>query len=377
MKRLTYLSGTRADFGLMERTLKRIASSDQFDLELVVTGMHLSDRFGRTEREVTASGLRVALRIDVPIDEDSSRGMGVAAGIITSAMANYFAERPRDGIILLGDRGEMLSAAIAALYASVPVIHIAGGERSGSVDESIRHAITKLAHVHLVSTEDGRRRVIGLGEQPGQVHRVGAPGLAGLLDCATTDLGELARKYGFDPARPYALLLHHPVVQDAQSAGDQWRAIFAALEKTDLQVVALLPNADYGTDAIRREIDRQTSTKRLIKIEHMPRSDYVSALRHARFLIGNSSSGIVEAATLQTPVVNIGDRQAERLRSANVFDASYEPASIACAIDLAEKFDPAGLVNVFGGSDADTRICEILAAKDLSDPDLLKKSMTY
>lgn len=376
-KRLAYLTGTRADFGLMEPILQAIAASPVLELELVVTGMHLSDHFGRTEREIEASGLPIAARIEVPIDDDSGRGMGVATGMVTCGMADYLADHPRDGLIVLGDRGEMLAGATAALFAGVPIIHVAGGERSGSVDESIRHAISKLAHVHCVAAQDGEQRLIGMGEEPWRIHRVGAPGLAGLEALASVAREDLAARYGFDPARSYALLLFHPVVQDADLAGDQWRAIFAALVPTGLQVLVLMPNADHGTGAIRAAIDDVIAQGRAIGIAHMPRADYASALRHAAFLIGNSSSGIVEAAAFGTPVVNVGDRQHGRLRSANVFDCPCEVPAIAAAITQAENFDASGLVNVYGEPTADRRIRDVLEQLDLADPALRKKIMPY
>ena len=376
-KRLAYLTGTRADFGLMEPILQSVAASPLLDLELVVTGMHLSDRFGRTERDIVASGLPIARRIPVDIDDDSGRGMGRAAGQVTCGMADYLADRPRDGLIVLGDRGEMLAGAMAALFAGVPIIHVAGGERSGSVDESIRHAISKLAHIHCVAAEDGERRLLGMGEEPWRIHRVGAPGLAGLEALASVPNAELAARYGYDPARPHALLLFHPVVQDADQAGAQWQTIFAALEPFDVQILVLMPNADHGTGAIRQAMGPVIAAGRAVAIDHMPRADYVSALRHAQFLIGNSSSGIVEAATLHTPVVNVGDRQQGRLRSASVFDAPCEGAAIADAIRKAQDCDAVGIANVYGEPDADRLVRAVLEQADLADPALRKKIMAY
>jgi UDP-hydrolysing UDP-N-acetyl-D-glucosamine 2-epimerase len=212
-----------------------------------------------------------------------------------------------------------------------------------------------------------------MGEEPWRIHVTGTPGLAGLKELAGVGRDELAARYGFNPARPFALLLFHPVVQDAAEAGAQWRAIFEALAGEELQILALLPNADHGTDGIRAAIGESG----LIPIEHMPRGDYVSALRQADFLIGNSSSGIIEAATLGTAVVNVGDRQDGRLRSANVFDAGTEAPAIAAAIGKARAFDPAGLVSVYGEAHADRRIRTLLEETDLADRRLRKKVMTY
>lgn len=377
-RRLTYLTGTRADFGVMAPILREIAASPSLELDLLVTGMHLSERYGSTVREVEASGLPISARIPVAIDQDSGLGMALSAAEVLRATARFLADNRRDAMIVLGDRWEMLAAAQAALYAGLPIVHLCGGERSGSIDESLRHAISKLAHLHLVAAEDGERRLLGMGEEPWRIHRIGAPGLPGLAERAgETDLIALAERYGFDPGRPYALLLFHPVVQDAEDSGTQWRALFDALAPTGLQVVSLLPNADTGTDRIRAEIARAANAGGIVAVEHMPREDYLAALGHAAFLIGNSSSGIVEAATLGTAVVNVGDRQAGRLRSANVFDADFEPAGLAAAIAAARDFDASGLVNVYGEAHADRRVREVLESIDLADPALLKKSMTY
>jgi UDP-hydrolysing UDP-N-acetyl-D-glucosamine 2-epimerase len=377
-RRLTYLTGTRADFGVMAPILREIAASPSLELDLLVTGMHLSERFGATVREVEASALPISARIPVAIDQDSGLAMGLSAAEVLAATSRFLADNRREAFIVLGDRWEMLAAAQAALYAGLPVVHLCGGERSGSIDESLRHAISKLAHVHLVAAEDGERRLLGMGEEPWRIHRIGAPGLPGLeARAAQTDLATLAQRYDFDATRPYALLLFHPVVQDARMAGTQWRALFDALAPTGLQVVSLLPNADTGTDLIRAEIASAAANGRVVAVEHMPRDDYVSALSHAEFLIGNSSSGIVEAATLGTAVVNVGDRQAGRMRSANVFDADFEPVSLAAAIAAAREFDASGLVNVYGEAHADRRTREVLESLDFADPALLKKSMTY
>lgn len=377
MRRLTYLTGTRADFGVMQPILSEIAASPFLELDLIVTGMHLSERFGMTVAEVEASGLPISARIPVPIDDDSALGMGLSAAKVTEAIARFLAEHQRDAFIVLGDRWEMLAAAQSVLFAGIPLVHLCGGERSGSIDESMRHAISKLAHIHLVAADDGQRRLIGMGEEPWRIHKVGAPGLPGLVEMAQVDRTVLGERYGFDPAQPFALLLFHPVVQDAQSAGRQWKELFDALAETGLQIVSLLPNADSGTDQIRKEIDEAARTGKLITVEHMPREDYVSALRQARFLIGNSSSGIVEAATLGTPVVNVGDRQAGRLRGPNVFDTSFDQPELRKAIAAARNFDASGLVNVYGETHADRRVREVLETVDLADPALLKKSMTY
>lgn len=376
-KRIVYLTGTRADFGLMLPTLRAIDQSPRLELRLIVTGMHLSDRFGRTEREVRASGLAVERTIPVPIDNDSGHGMGLSTGLITCGVADYLAETRCDALMLLGDRGEMLGAATAALFAGVPIVHVAGGDRSGSVDESIRHSISKLAHIHCVSNDDSRQRLIRMGEDPDRIFDVGAPGLVGLVAPDRVTAVTVRNRYGVQDDEPFVLLLFHPVVQQAPEAGVQWRAIFDALAEHPFRCVALMPNADHGTTAIRNEIESMQNAGRLSVIDHMPRANYLALLAEGRFLIGNSSSGIIEAATLGTPVVNVGERQAGRLRSANVFDAPPEKDAINQAIRNALAFDPHGLRNVYGEPHADIKIREILEATDFSDSRLRMKIISY
>lgn len=376
-KRITYITGTRADFGVMQPILQRMADSPSIGLDLIVTGMHLSERFGSTVREIERSGLPIAARIPVPIEDDSGYGMALCAAEVTRGTAEFLAAAPRDGLMILGDRWEMLAAAQTALLVGLPIVHLCGGERSGSIDDSIRHALSKLAHLHLVAAADGEERLLRMGEERWRIHRIGAPGLPGLAERASVELIDLAARYGFDANRPFALMLFHPVVQDAAESGWQWRAVLDPLIGTGLQIVSLLPNADHGSGAISEEIAAAAQRGQLLPVTHMPRDDYVSAVRHARILIGNSSSGIVEAATLGTAVVNIGDRQIGRLRSANVFDTGFGRDEIVAAIGLALAFDSTGLVNVYGEANADLRVTEVLEQVDLTDPAMLKKSMPY
>lgn len=375
--RLTYLTGTRADFGLVRRSLDRIAATPGLAVELLVTGMHLSNRFGHTVDEIVASGLPIVDRIAVPIDDDSGRGMGVSTGMITCAVADYLARDRCDALLLLGDRGEMLAGATAALLAGVPIVHVAGGDVSGSVDDAIRHAISKMAHVHCVSNDGAAERLLRMGEMAERIHNIGAPGLVGLVRPEPDVLSAACARYGLAGPGQFAMLLFHPVVQEANLAGAQCQAILTALAGYEFGYLALLPNADHGTNAIRHEIEAMASSGRLVMVDHLPRDDYLSLLSASRFMIGNSSSGIVEAATLGTPVVNVGDRQLGRLRSANVFDALADPLDVSRAIEAALRFDPAGLQNVYGDGHADRRLADVLVRTDFSDTQLLIKQQLY
>lgn len=373
LQRITYLTGTRADFGLMRRCLDRIASTPELSVELLVTGMHLSSRFGLTVREIEESGHTIASRIAVPIDDDSGRGMGVSTGLITCAVADYLASGRCDALLLLGDRGEMLAGATAALFAGTPIVHVSGGDVSGSVDDSIRHAVSKISHIHCVSNQESSERLMRMGEMPSRIFNIGAPGLVGLRRPPSSVLREVCDRYGFAGPDSFAMLLFHPIVQEAELAGQQWRTIFEALSSFDVECLALLPNADHGTNAIREEIQSMSSLGRLAMIDHLPREDYLALLAASKFLIGNSSSGIVEAASLGTPVVNVGERQFGRLRSSNVIDTSTDYNAICNAIKSALSFVSRDFENVYGAGDADIRLAEVLVGTDFSDPDLIIK----
>lgn len=377
MRRLIYVTGTRADFGLMLPTLRRLATTPGLGLDLVVTGMHLSDRFGRTETEVKASGLDVAARVSIPIEDDSAGGMARCAGEMAAAMGQLLAERRPDALLLLGDRSEMLAAALPATVAAVPIVHFCGGERSGTVDESMRHATSKLAHLHMVANDEAGERLIRMGEEPWRVHQVGSPGLVKIEGLACASPADLASRYGFDPTRPYALVLFHSVVQDAACAGEPVRLALQCLAKRGLQALCLLPNADHGTGHIRQELEAMAALSSVTLTVHMPREHYLSALANAAVLVGNSSSGIIEAASFGTPVVNIGDRQEGRARNANVVDADVESRSIEAALDRAAAWPRDRRDNIYGDGRTDERVAEILATADLAAPALLKKRMTY
>ncbi len=375
-RKVLYLSGTRADFGLMLPTLQRLRATPTIALELAVTGMHLSPRFGLTVREVEASGLAISARITAEIDDDGV-GMGRGAAQVMAGMVALLAERRPNVLLLLGDRAEMLAGAFAAVLAGVPVVHLCGGERSGTIDDAMRHAISKLAHVHLVATEGSRQRLLRMGEEDARIHVVGTPGLVGLEAMAQWTREEAARRFELDAARPIAAVLFHPVVQDADLAGTQCGALLQAVRAEGMQAICLLPNADTGNSRIRAEIDRVCADREGFRaVTHLSRGDYVSLLAAADLLIGNSSSGIIEAASFGTPVVNVGDRQLDRERNGNVIDAPAEEAAIRAAIRLARELPRELRENVYGDGETDVRVAALMASIAL-DGALLKKSNTY
>ncbi|MBX3625482.1 MAG: UDP-N-acetylglucosamine 2-epimerase (hydrolyzing) [Rhizobacter sp.] len=375
-RRVCYLTGTRADFGLMVSTLHAIRRDPRFSLSLIVTGMHLSDAYGRTVREVEAEGFDIAAR--VPVDLSDATGAAMARGLGTTLVGAVDAlERIKpDVLLLLGDRGEMLAGALAAIHLGVPIAHLHGGERSGTVDEPVRHAISKLAHLHLVATTQSRDRLIRLGEQGAQVHVTGAPGLDGLAALATESRQALCAEDGFDPTRPVALFVYHPVLHEAGSAGLEASLALSAAVAAGCQVLAMMPNADAGSQAVREALMRQQGSGRVVVKTHLPRPRFVSWMAVCDVMMGNSSSGIIEAATFGTPVINIGSRQNLRERNDNVADVVAEPLALQAAIESALRAGRRPCINRYGDGQAAHRIVESLASLERTDG-LMAKSNAY
>lgn len=358
-RRIAYVSGTRADFGLMESTLRAIDAAPELELAIVVTGMHLDPAYGYTVDEIVATGLDVSQRIEIEQGVPSGALMAKNIGRMVVGFTEAFEQLRPDVVLVLGDRGEMLAAAVAALHLQIPICHIHGGERSGTVDEPVRHAVSKLANFHFVATEESRDRLIRMGEAQDHVILTGAPGLDGLQDMAG-DAPAVLAKYGLDPALPFAILLYHPVVQEAEAAIASTDMLLDALAAIDLQVLALKPNSDAGSAGILDRLEHGAARGAVHLVTHLPRRDYVTLLKAAVLLIGNSSSGIIEAATFGTPVVNIGSRQDMRQRSGNVFDAQTSGESIAQALAAALAAGRRSTRNVYGDGHAGARIVDAL-----------------
>lgn len=365
-RKVCYVTGTRADFGLLQSTLQLIQRSEALELSIIATGMHLSRDYGLTIEHIRAAGLDVAARIKV--EEGSSTGALMAKNIgrmligITTALEGI---RP-DVVMVLGDRGEMLAGALAAIHLKIPVVHIHGGERSGTVDEPIRHAISKLADFHFVATDESKTRLVRMGEVADHVHVVGAPGLDGLKELAATDRRTLCAAVGFDPAGPLALMVYHPVLQEAEKSGEHAAQIVDALRASRMQVLALRPNSDAGSADVRAVLAARAAAGELQLVTDLPRTEFVSWIAACDLFIGNSSSGIIEAATFGTPVVNVGSRQNLRQRNANVIDTSVERACLDDAIAKALAVSRFDGNNVYGKGTAGECIVRLLTELDIS-----------
>jgi GDP/UDP-N,N'-diacetylbacillosamine 2-epimerase (hydrolysing) len=360
----------------MVPTLHAIRRDPRLSLSLLVTGMHLSEVHGLTVREVEAEGFDIAARIPVDLSASTGAAMARATGVTLIGAVDALERLAPDMLLLLGDRGEMLAGALAAIHLGIPIVHLHGGERSGTVDEPVRHAISKLAHVHLVATSQSRDRLIRLGETGTQVHVTGAPGLDGLSALASESRAALCAGEGLDPARPVALLIYHPVLHEAGSAGQDIRHALDAAVAVGCQVLAMMPNADAGSLAVREVLQQRHVPGQMVVKTHLPRPRFASWMAACDVMIGNSSSGIIEAATFGTPVINIGSRQNLRERNDNVVDVAAEPAALQAAIASALRAGRQPCTNRYGDGQAARRIVNCLAAIERSDV-LMAKSNAF
>lgn len=377
-RKIAVVTGTRAEYGLLSDIIRRIHRDPSLQLQLVVTGQHLARPFGFTVREIVADGFPIAARVPLPLAHDSGAAIGRAMAVATAGLSRVYSRLAPDLLVLLGDRHEALAAAVAALPARIPVAHIHGGESSeGAIDEQIRHAITKLSHVHFPVTEAYRRRIVQMGEDPRRVFQFGAPGIDNLRRMKFRDRAELYRELGLPHDRPIGVVTFHPATLDPDGAAAQSRALMQALAaREDVFWVLTLPGADVGYRVIvenaRRFVARHP-TGALLKpsLGHL---NYLSLLRHAAIVVGNSSSGIIEAPSFGVPVVNIGDRQKGRVRAANVIDVPAVTArAIGIAITRALRKGRARVVNPYAGRDTCARIVATLKRVPLG-PILLKKT---
>lgn len=374
-RKILYVSGTRADYGLMRRTLRAVEESPDLSLEILVCGMHLDPAAGETVTELSADGFTIVGRVATHEYPRTGGGMARGVGRMIVEFTAIMEDRRPDVVLLLGDRGEMLAAAIAALHLNIPIAHIHGGERSGTIDEPVRHAISKLAHIHFVATTASRDRLIAMGERADNIFVVGAPGLDGLTSGLSADRCELARQAGLNPALPMALFLYHPVSQESEDAGLIADAILNALRQRAVQVVALMPNTDGGSEAVAAQVELRRVDPLVRVFTHLRRDAFVDWMAAADFMIGNSSAGIIEAASFGTPVVNVGPRQTLRERGANVIDADNDPQDLVRAIDLALATPRCAGENIYGDGRTAPRIASLLGTIELAG--LLWKCNAY
>jgi UDP-hydrolysing UDP-N-acetyl-D-glucosamine 2-epimerase len=367
VRRVGVVTVSRSDYGHLRPVLEGIRSAPDLELVLFVAGMHLSPDFGLTVREIEADGVPIAERIDMLEGGDTPEAVAVSTGRGVAGFAHAFARQRPDLLVVLGDRFEMLAAAVAALPFVLPVAHIHGGEvTEGAMDNQIRHAITKLAHLHFASAEPHARAIAAMGEEPWRIHTVGAPGLDRIVDLKVSPREALARELDLPAEGPWLLVTFHPVTLEYRDTAAHVEELLAALEKTDGALIMSYPNADTsGRQIIERLEDFAARHPRRCRLaRNLGERLYLSLLRHADLMIGNSSSGLIEAPSFGLPVVNIGSRQRGRLRGANVIDVEPSREEILRGIEIAQapafRARARAAANPYGDGRAAPRIVEIL-----------------
>jgi GDP/UDP-N,N'-diacetylbacillosamine 2-epimerase (hydrolysing) len=333
-RKILYITGTRADYGLMRSVLFEIEKNPDVDLELAVTGMHLMDEFGMTINDIEKDGFKFH-RINVTFEEDSKLSMVKFIGEFIKLLSQLVLTINPDIILLLGDRGEMLGGAIVGAYLSIPTAHLHGGEITSTVDEYARHAITKLVNIHFPSTEKSAERIIKMGESPENVFIVGAPGLDYPLNEKLVEPKIISARYNLNLSEPIILLVQHPTTLESKNSTLQARETLDALTELKKQTIIIYPNADAGGRKIIEIIKEYEHHPFIHTYKSIPSIDYLSLMKIASVIVGNSSSGIIEAPSFKLPAVNIGSRQEGRERASNVIDVNHDKEEIKKAITKA------------------------------------------
>jgi UDP-hydrolysing UDP-N-acetyl-D-glucosamine 2-epimerase len=365
-RRIGAITTSRADYSHLYWPLRELAAHPDVELGVWVMGAHLSPEFGSTVREIESDGFPILGRIECLLSSDTDTGMAKTIGVAILGLADAFSAHRPDLLLLIADRYEMLAPASVACAMRIPIAHIEGGEiTQGAIDDAVRNALTKLAHVHFTSTETARRRVIAMGEEPWRVHHAGAPSLDHLRRSTLLDRAAVEGRLGISLTRPAILAAWHPVtiLNDTNAEAD---ALFSALAQISGQLLFVYPNSDAGSRAL---IDRTRALAAVRPQTHvfvnLDAVSYWSLLGQVDAMIGNSSSGIMEAASFALPVVNVGMRQQGRERARNVIDAPADSAAILAALHHAMSFEfrqsLTGMANPYGSGTAAHTIANVLA----------------
>ena len=373
-RKICIATGTRAEYGLLYWLMKEVVADADLHLQIIATGMHLSPEFGLTYQQIEADGFTIDAGVEMLLSSDSPVGIAKSIGLGVIGFADALQSLEPDILVVLGDRFEILAAAQAAMVARIPIAHIHGGEATeGLIDEAIRHAVTKMSHLHFTAAEDYRKRVIQLGESPARVYNTGAIGLDNLAQLQLLARPELERALDFnlDPG-PLILCTYHPVTLSERGEGAVLGSLFEALDRLpDTRVIFTKGNADAGGRTLNEMIDGYVAhnSNRVATFVSLGQVRYLSLLREADIVLGNSSSGIVEAPTARTPTVNIGDRQRGRLKAPSIIDCDESADAILTAVEkaLSPEFQQLAAEGqtLFGEGGASKRIKEVIKEASL------------
>jgi GDP/UDP-N,N'-diacetylbacillosamine 2-epimerase (hydrolysing) len=383
MRKIAVVTGIRSEYNLLYPIMKAIEAHPNLELNLIVTGAHLADSYGGTVKEIEEDGFTIAERIESLLDTNTASSRVKSAAIQLAGLVQTFTRIKPDIAIAPFDREEAITVALAGVYMNMPVAHIGGGDRTyGNADDYVRHAVTKLAHLHFTTTKNNAERIIKMGEEPWRVHCTGNPGLDKYVFTPHLSADELGKRLNFDiKQKPLLLLIHHPITTEIDKAGMQMEVTMQAIKELGYATVIIYPNSDPGGREMIKVIEKYAGELGFIKtFKNLPRVEFINLMRTCDALVGNSSCGILESPLLKLPVVNIGVRQQEREHADNVIFVAHDKDAITGAIKkaLSAEFRKAAAkcVNPYGDGKASDRIVKVLNEVTI-DARLLQKKITY
>lgn len=376
MKRICILTATRAEYGLLKRVIQKLQKEECFDVRVVVTGAHLSPEFGLTYKEIEEDGINIDDKIEMLLSSDSPVAISKSMGLAMIGFADYFERSNPDMLVVLGDRYEILAVCCAAMNQNIPIAHLCGGETTvGAVDEAIRHAITKMSYLHFTSTEVYRKRVIQLGENPERVSNVGSLGVENVLNEKLFNKLELEESLLWKLEKHYAVVTFHPVTLEKSTSEMQISELLKAVElNPQYQYLFTKANADCDGRIINQLVDEFAKDHDNCRVYHsLGMKRYLSAVKYASFVIGNSSSGIIEVPSFKIPTINIGDRQKGRIQAASILNCETNIEDIDRCIKSVEKMNFENTANPYEKAGTSKKIIESIKSALLKDSIRIKK----
>ncbi len=381
-KKICIATGSRAEYGLLEPLIRVLSEDDFFDVRIAVTGTHLNSEFGMTYKQIEDDGYRIDTKIEILPLYDTVNATSIAMGKAIEKFSEYFREVKPDILILLGDRYEAFAIAAAAVVTLTPIAHIHGGEISeGAYDDCFRHCITKMSQIHFPSCEIYKNRIIQMGEQPDKVFNVGALGIENIMRIPLLSYEEIVNELGIKLNMPYAVVTYHPVTLKQEDPCSGLIELLEAIDNCkDMQFVITKSNADDGGAAINQMLEKYSSDRigRVKLFDNLGQLKYLSAVKYSEFVLGNSSSGVIEVPALKRPTVNIGIREKGRLQVESIINCEPDTGEIMKAIELARSIDMQKVCSLikspFDGGDTSMRIKTILKQYLMNDSKTLQKS---
>jgi GDP/UDP-N,N'-diacetylbacillosamine 2-epimerase (hydrolysing) len=382
-RNICVVTGSRAEYGILKPVLKAIKENPTTNLFLVVAGMHLSPRFGFTVEEIKKDGFKVDAKVDMLLSEDSAEKMAHSIGIGIIGFTYAFEKLQPDILIVFGDREEPFAATISAMCLGIPIAHLSGGDvaTGGNIDESIRHALTKISHLHLPFSKSSAKRIEKMGEELWRIKKVGLPSIDTIMSQKPLSLITLSKKFSVDFSKPLIIVVQHPLAIDWKNSGKHMQATLEAIKELSLQTILIYPNSDPGSEKMIKVIKKYQKHSFIHAHKSISHHEYLSLMKLSSVMVGNSSSGILEAPSLKIPSINIGLRQNGREQATNIINVNHNKEQIKKAIQKAvydKKFRKKVLQckNPYGDGKSSKRIVRILSNIKI-DNKLLHKKITY